>query len=332
MERMFRKNIFKECFMAKKTSLTPREVFFKTMPFAWAKLLLGLATVVASVLIFAILMGIAWLFKSGGVGFVMFFIWLSVTGVISFIFNHYIGYMVKAGHIAVITEAVTTGNVPDKQVEYGKQIVKERFVTSNVYFVLDKLVAGAVRQLQRAIQKITSAASFVPGMKNIQGIINLFLNIALGYIDECCLGYTFLNKDQSAFKSAADGVVIYWQNWKTLLKDAAKTTVIVVALIVGVTLAAFLVFGMIARLLGENQLIAFVAFLIAVFVAWAVKKAFIDSYMMVKMMVSYMEVAPSTKITFDLYNKLCGLSAKFKQLFDKGNEKTTESAKAKEKK
>jgi hypothetical protein len=300
--------------------MTPREVFFKTMPFAWAKLLLGLATVAASAVIFALMMGIAWLFKSSGVGIVMIFIWAGATGTISFVLNHYIGYMVKAGHVAVITEAVTTGRVPDNQVEYGKQMVKERFAMSNVYFVLDKLVAAAVRQLQRAVKKITNAASFVPGMKNIQGIIDLFLNIALGYIDECCLGYTFLNKKESAFKCAADGVMIYWQNWKTLLKDAAKTTVTVVVLIVAVTIVAFLVFGLVfVRLLHWN---GFVTFLIAVLVAWAVKKAFIDSYMMVKMMVSYMEVAPSTQITFDLYDKLCGMSAKFKQLFEKGKEET----------
>ena len=41
---------------------------------------------------------------------------------------------------------------------------------------------------------------------------------------------------------------------------------------------------------------------------------------MVKMMVSYMEVAPSTQITFDLYEKLCKLSSKFKSLFNKGQE------------
>jgi hypothetical protein len=40
--------------------------------------------------------------------------------------------------------------------------------------------------------------------------------------------------------------------------------------------------------------------------------------MMVKMMVSYMEAAPATEITYDLYSKLCGWSAKFRDLFEKG--------------
>jgi len=60
-----------------------------------------------------------------------------------------------------------------------------------------------------------------------------------------------------------------------------------------------------------------VAFVLAFFVAIVIKSAFIDSWILVKMMVSYMEVAPSTKITYDLYAKLCGISSKFKELFSK---------------
>ncbi|MDR2952461.1 MAG: hypothetical protein LBU82_04380 [Treponema sp.] len=299
--------------------MKPGEIFSKTLPFVWAKLLLGLATVLGSIVIFAILMGIAWLLKNDGVFMVMFFIWLAGTATINFLLNHYIGYLVKAGHIAVITEAVTTGIIPKNQVEYGKQMVKERFLTSNIYFVVDKLVSRAVSQIQRGVERVGGMMSVIPGMNAAVNIGKMFIAIALGYIDECCLGYTFFRREQGAFKSAADGVVIYWQNWKKLLKDAAKTTVMVIVLVVVVTLAAFLLFAGLFRLLGWN---GFVAFILAVLVAWAVKKAFVDSYILVNMMASYMEVAPETKITFDLYEKLCGISAKFKELFNKGQQET----------
>jgi hypothetical protein len=301
------------------------EIYSKTMPFVWAKLLLGVLTVVISIVLLAILMGIAWLIKSEVLYVIMFFIWLSATGVVNFILNHYMGYMVKAGHVAVITEAVTTGRIPDNQVAYGKQMVKERFLTSNVYFVIDKLVAGAVRQLQRGFEKVAgSLGNIIPGMNVIVNIGKMFIGIALGYIDECCLGYTFLKKDQGAYKSAADGVVIYAQNWKKLLKDAAKTTATVVILLVIITLVSFLLFFLVAKLLFNGSdfkpVADFVAFLLACCVALAIKAAFIDSYMLVKMMVSYMQEAPTTVITFDLYSKLCGLSAKFKELFNKGQQ------------
>jgi len=295
--------------------MKPNQVFSKTMPFIWMKLLLGLATVLISGVIFALFMGIALLTKSDSAAGIMIFIWLGATGLVNYVLNHYIGYLVKAGHVAVITEAVVTGRVPDNQVEYGKQMVKERFLTANVYFMIDKLVSGAVRQLQRVLEKAGGLLGFIPGMSTIVSIAKLFIGIALGYIDECCLGYTFLKKEQGAFKSAADGVVIYAQNWKKLLKDAAKTTVLVIILLVVSTIVSFALIGALFAALKWNGIAAFI---ISALVAWAIKSAFIDSFMMIKMMVSYMEEAPSTVITYDLYNKLCGWSVRFKELFSKG--------------
>lgn len=302
--------------------MTAKEVFQKTMPFSMAKLGLGAITVLLSVVLFAILMGIGWLFGGGGM-FVTFFIWIFGTGVIRFVIMHYIGYLVKAGHVAVIAETVTTGRLPENQVAYGKAQVKERFVTSNVYFAVDKLVGAAVKQIQRGIEKVGNALDFVPGMKAVSGLAQFFVSIFLGYIDECCLGYTFYKKEQGAFRSAADGVVIYAQNWKLLLGNAAKTMVKVILLSVLVLLVTFIPVGLIFKLLGWSPLIAF---LLACLIVWVLKFAFIDSYIMIQMMTAYMSAAPNTQITFDLYGKLCKLSASFKELFNKGREEAPQSA------
>ena len=296
--------------------MTAKEVFSKTLVFGWIKLGLGLLNILIAVVLFAILMGISVLFASEGVGAVMFFIWLGVVGVVNFILNHYIGYLVKAGHVAVIAMAFKTGTVPADPVATGKAMVKERFGTSNVYFALDKLIAGSVKQLQRALGRLTSGLlGAIPGADGVKNVMNMFLDISLGYIDECCLGYTFYHPEQNAYKSAADGVVIYAQNWKTLLKDAAKTTLVVILSVVIVTLVVFVIFGGLFRLLGWS---GFVAFVVSLLLAWTVKYAFIDSWILVKMMSSYMQVAPNTQITFDLYGKLSELSKKFKELFRKG--------------
>ena len=293
------------------------EIFSKTLPFAWAKLVLGLATVLISALLFGLFMGLALLFDSTSVGMVMFVVWLGSVGVVRYFIMHYIGYMFKAGHIAVITEAVLTGRVPDNQLAYGKQKVAERFATSNVYFVLDKLVAGAVKQIQGGIGKIGGALDFIPGMNFAVSLVQYFVGMSLGYIDECCLGYTFYKKEQGAFKSAADGVVIYAQNWKTLLASAAKTMAMVVLGFVGITLVLFVGLGLLFRALAWPGLAAFV---IALLIAMAIKYAFIDSMILARTMVAYMGVAPTTDITFDLYGKLSGLSSKFKELWNKGQQ------------
>ena len=292
------------------------KVFRKTLPFCWAKLLLGTVTVLVSCLLLALFLGIGWLFGEGGI-WIGILLWCGSVGVIRFVIMHYFGYMVKAGHIAVMTEAYTTGKVPAGQVKYGMGKVKERFATSNIYFAVDKLVTGAVKQIQRGIEKLGQKMDFIPGMQQVAKLVNFFIELSLGYIDECCLGYTFYKKEQGAFKSACDGVVIYATNIKKLLGNAAKTMLKVVLLCIVTVLLVFIPLGLLFKLLNWSGLIAF---LLACFITWVLKFAFLDSYILCQTMAGYMDVAPNAQISFDLYGKLCGISGKFKELFNKGKQ------------
>lgn len=294
-----------------------KDIYFKTLKFSFLKLAIGAALTVAVALLFALFMWVGSWFGPD-VGFPIGFVLWGITswGAYKFLMN-YCGYMIKAAHVAVISTAVTKGEIPDDMVNAGKEMVKERFATTNVYFVIDKLVSGAVSQLQRTVGRVGDFFSFIPGMESVTGILQKFIGISLGYIDECCLGYTFINKEQNAFKSACDGVCIYFQNVKTLLKNAAVVTIVVVVASFLAWIVPFAAFGGLFALFHWPKIVAFIFALIA---AVVIKKAFVDSYMLVKMMVSYMEVAPTTEISFDLYDKLCKLSSKFKELFNKSKE------------
>nr|MDE7445113.1 hypothetical protein [Lachnospiraceae bacterium] len=63
----------------------------------------------------------------------------------------------------------------------------------------------------------------ISGVSSIVNFVQIFIGIALGYVDEYCLGYTFYKKEEGAFKCGCDGVVIYYQNAKHLLKNAVFT-------------------------------------------------------------------------------------------------------------
>lgn len=291
-------------------------IFSKTIKFCLIKLMLGVGTLLISGILLAVLLGIG-LLIGGDVAVVMFFVWLVITGLINFFINRYIGYLVKAGHIAIITEAAVTGIIPDNQLEYAVARVKNKFTTANIYFGIDSLVSGAVKQLQHAVQRIGNLLGAVPGMDIIASLIKLFIDISLGYVDECCLGYTFYKEDQNAFKSAADGVVIYYQNWKKLLKNAITITLtVVITFAASAVILFFLFYALFNLIIPEYALV--LAALFAGFLSYVIKYSFIDSWILVKTMVTYMALAPSTEITYDLYGKLCGLSKKFKDLFQKG--------------
>ncbi|MBE6898730.1 MAG: zinc ribbon domain-containing protein [Ruminococcaceae bacterium] len=302
--------------------MNSKQLFSKTMPFVWVKLALGGATVLISAILLAIFMGLGWLFGETAM-VIMFVLWISATGVVRFAIMHYAGYLVKAGHIAVIAEAFATGQIPADQVEYGKAVVTQRFVSSNIYFAVDELVTGAVKEIQKGIGKVGNALDFIPGIEAVAGLAQFFVSISLGYIDECCLGWTFLKKEQDTFKSAADGVVIYAQNWKVLLKDAAKTMLKTLLLTMVLALIIFVPIGLVFKILKWSGL---AAFLLACLIAWVVKFAVMDSYIMIEMMSSYLTLAPATVITFDLYSKLAGISSKFKELWNKAGEASPKEA------
>lgn len=289
-------------------------IYLKTMKFVWLRLGLGMAVTGVSIILFAIIAGISKLVGAEAVNFMGLFIWFCLSAIVYGLAMHYVGYLLKAAHVAVVAKAVTTGYVPSNMVEEGKNMVTARFGATNAYLVLDRLIGGAVRELQKTVGKVGNIFGEVPGVSQVVDFLQAFIGIALGYIDECCLGYTFCKEGEGAFKAGCDGVVIYFQNIKHLLKSALITTLMVMGLTFAAWLVPFLLMGAICAALDWGLLGA--AFL-SVIAAMALKFAFVDSFIMVRTMKAYMEVAPSTVITFDLYDKLCRLSAKFRSLFDR---------------
>lgn len=296
------------------------DVFKKTVNFVWMKLALGGCAIALSIVLGLIMLGLASMDDTGVVGVYMMMIWMVLSLAALGISQHYIGYLLKAGHIAVVTQLLTTGSLPENSFEYGKGMVKKKFATAAAYLAVDRLVSGAVRQINGGLDIVGNVLGKIPGMDSLVSFAKSFVNIALGNVDECCLAYTFYHEEQSAFKSAADGVVIYFQNWKTILKNALKTALITLVLsavawlLMAVTVAVLSATGM----PGFN--LFFVAVILAMMVVHTVKSSVMDSYTMVCMVCSYMQVAPDTEITFDLYDKLCKLSSKFKSLFQKAEQ------------
>lgn len=292
-----------------------REIYRGTMPFVWAKITIGLLVIGIGCLLAVLLGGLAWMINTEEYTIILFLIWIVGMCLVRFIIMRYFGYLIKVGHIAVIVEAITSGIIPDNQVSYGKNKVKERFVTSNIYFVVNRLLSGAVRQIQKVVDKTGEALDFIPGMSFITMFLDIFIGISLGYVEGCCLGYTFYKDKQGACKSAADGIVIYAQNWKSILVNATKTTFMVMILVSLIFIISLIGFGMLFNAL---QWSSYATVIVSFCVAWAVKFAFIDTYILITTMKAYMEVAPTTEITYDLYGKLCHTSSKFKKLFNKG--------------
>ena len=181
-----------------------KDVYVKTMKFNFIKLGLGAAVTAISMLLLLMFGGIAVMCDNQIVTLAMIAIWCFATGATYKIIMNYVGYLIKAAHVAVISEAVTT-----------LVVVLSTFLAWIVPFILLSVIFSALE-------------------------------------------------------------------WNMMI-----------------------------------------AFILAVIISICIKVAFVDSYMLVKMMFSYMEVAPQTQISFDLYEKLCKLSNSFKKLWQKAKAPAT---------
>lgn len=308
----------------------------RTLPFLFARIVIYGIFVVAALIFLGIMIGIGFLLlnlfgeSSNAFIIVMIIAFGMIYGGLKFL-ERYVLYMVKVAHISVLVELLKTGVIPEGkgQIAYGKEQVKQNFGSANVAFVVDKAIHGAVKQIQRSMLRAGESFSFIPGVKNIIGIINAIMSVSLSYIDEAVVSYIILKKNEegkeTVWKSASDGVVLYAQSWKGILKTSTGAVVFIYAF----SIISFLVFALpfmgISKLISANTpgmgtFLGFIALVAAYVLTVALKRALVDPIVTVAMIRTYQLSIQGLEPAMDLQQNLLGVSSKFKTLFNKGAE------------
>jgi hypothetical protein len=268
-------------------------LMLKTAPFIVFRLAVYFGIALAYVLVTGVGAGIGWgvgafgsadfhattTFWGGALGFIL------TAGVIYFL-REYILYMVKAGHLAVLVELIENRDIPDGrgQIDYAIARVRERFAETNVLFAVQQLVRGVLAAITGLIEGVASILP-IPGLEQAVGLVRAFLRIAVGMIDQVILAYAFKTRAANPWASAQTAVVLYGQNYKVMLKNAAWLTIISYVL-------AFLVF--LVMLAPAGAIVYFIpggwsagGFIFAIVFAWAVKAALIEPFTIASMMQVY---------------------------------------------
>ena len=297
------------------------DIFKKTMPFVWGRFGMQLALNLGIIIYFAVVIALlAMLINTQAViaciiGFIALIIGLKLYS-----FGcEYIGYMIKAAHVAVIGELALYGKVPEgvKLTDYGKQKVKERFLTANAFFAIDKLMSSAVQQIQNMISKVGGMFEKIEIIQTIISIVNIFIGIVLGYVDEAVLARVFQKKEDGAWKASCDGVVLYFQNWKEILKNALGITLgVVLFYAVGMGILYGIIF-LISGGAGDIWAIFFI--IVAFFVIDVIKVSFVDSYVTISVVNKYLPLTINQTPAVDIYEKAKGWSKKFQEMCNKAS-------------
>jgi hypothetical protein len=245
-------------------------------------------------------------FWGGAIGF-------GVFGAIMYWAREYILYIVKAGHIAVLIEMIDGKPMPqDKsQVGHATSVVKERFVEASVLFGIDQLVKGVIGAITGLVRGILTVLP-IPGAQQLSSILHAFLRVAVGFIDEVILAHAIRTRSTNPWGSAREALVLYGQNYKIMLKNAAWLAAIVYLL-------SFLVFLV---MLAPAALVVYLmpgawtagGFVFALLFAWSVKAALLEPFAITCLMQVFFKTIEGQQPDPEWDARLEQMSAKFRKL------------------
>ena len=200
----------------------------------------------------------------------------ATAGVLFFV-RDYILYIVKAGHIAVMVEIMRGGQVPGGrgQIAHATAVVKARFGEASALFALDRLIKGVVGVITGLIQGILNILP-IPGVDQMMGLVRAYLKVSVGLVDEVILAHGIKTRAENPWASAQDGLVLYAQNAKPLMINAAWLTLFSYGLAFVVFLVMLAPAAVVVYLIPGSWSAG--GFVFAIVFAWAVKAALIEPF------------------------------------------------------
>lgn len=236
-----------------------------------------------------------------------------LTGAVMYWLREYILYVVKAGHVAVSVELIDGKPLPQGrgQITHATAEVKERFGQASLLFALDQLVKGVIRAITGLVRGILTILP-IPYVRQLMGVVQAFLRMAVGFIDEVILAHAIRTRSTDAWGSAREALVLYGQNWKVMLRNAAWLTLFTYGL-------AFLIF--LVMLAPAAALVYAIpgawsagGFVFALLFAWSVKAAFLEPFAVTCLMQVYFKTTDGQQPDPEWDARLEQMSSHFRKL------------------
>lgn len=236
-----------------------------------------------------------------------------LTAGVIFFLRDYILYIVKAGHIAVMVELLDGRQIPggQGQITYARGIVTERFGQASALFALDQLVKGVINMVTGLLEGIMSFIP-IPGLDRLMAAVRAYLRLAVGLVDEVILAHAIRTRSDNPWKSAQEALVLYAQNARPMLVNAAWLTLIVWVLSLIVFLLMLAPAAAVVWLIPGQWSAG--GFVFAILFAWAVKAAVIEPFAVACMLQVFFKEIEGEVPNPEWEAKLTSASDKFRKL------------------
>ncbi|MBQ9817405.1 MAG: hypothetical protein IJM59_08080 [Proteobacteria bacterium] len=302
--------------------MSPFYIYRKTVIFSWIKLCIGLLTLLVCLAIG----GITWMIISNmafelttsiAIGCSAFLI----AVVVYYVIMGKLGYSIQMGHLAIIERAQRGEDVPPNPIQFSKNIVSERFGGNRQFYTYSRDIGLTVRQLARVIARGFSLDKDTPELGSGRWIKHIISTPARRCADECCIAYALRRNDYEITAACVDALTILIQDWSSFSKKAFRLSImhivfclLVFAIIFTPGIAIFSSIGSILPWLAASILITL-----------TVKIAFLDSYVLTKIVCDFLAISDEAKIEQKNYVKLDSWSKGYAKL-RKNAEKISEKA------
>eukprot|EP01037_Dinobryon_pediforme_P012538 gene12538-12627_t len=225
-------------------------------------------------------------------------------------------HMIECGHVAVLTELITKGQVGNGQESmftYGRRVVTERFAQANVLYGLHALVRGVVNSFHRTLDWVSDLLP-IPGLDSLANLISIVLRGATRYLDKVIFSYNLARSDTDPWTSSREGIVYYAQNarpvlttaiWSIVLERVASVALWVILLIP----AALITLALPASM---REMGAIATILIAALLAGPIRTAFIKPIFLIMMMVRFHASIEGQPINQQWDAELANVSSQFR--------------------
>lgn len=234
-----------------------------------------------------------------------------LTAMVLYFLREYLLYIVKAGHIAVMVEALEGRALPQGQVAYARTIVTERFGQANILFGLDQLIKGCITAVTGLIEGLMWILP-IPGVDKIMGLVRGYLKIAVGMLDEVMLAHVLRTRAENPYQAAREALVLYAQNARPMMTNAAWVTALVWSLSGLVFVVMLVPAGLVVWIVPGKASAAGVGF--ALLFAWAIKAAVIEPFAIACMLQAYFKRTQGQTPNPEWERKLASASDKFRNL------------------
>ena len=296
----------------------------RTLPYAVVRFGILLAFTIGTIIWFGMTFGLAALLGSvvhPWMGVAAFIAGAGSYGYVWFIIIRYGLYLLQAGHVAVLTELVTKGelgNGSEGLFAYGKRVVTDRFGQVNALFALDLLIRGVVGAFNRTLNFVAGLLP-IPGLQSIMGIVSAIVRAATTYVDETIFSYNLARGDENTWRSSKDALIYYAQNSQEILKTAVWVVVLDKFLTVVVwavmLLPAFLMLAILPESAKPGGFIG--GLVIAALLASNVRQAFLKPVFLVMVMTKFHVLVHDQPINLTWDQRLSSASRKFGEIKDK---------------